>query len=134
MLARNIQLPLQLEPVTVSGDRPQLKTAFDNLLGNAVKFVPDDGAIGVQMKVKTSKVNVLVEDNGPGVSEEDRAQIFQPFFQGKQQARSAVKGSGLGLAISREYVENGGGTLRLLPRSHGARFSLTLPLAAKEAS
>jgi two-component system sensor histidine kinase GlrK len=85
------------------------------------------------MKIKANRVNVLIEDNGPGISEEDRGQIFQPFFQGKQQGQSPVKGSGLGLAISREYVENGGGTIRLLPSSHGARFSLTLPRAAEEA-
>lgn len=85
------------------------------------------------MKDKGNRVNVLIEDNGPGISEEDRAQIFQPFFQGKQQGQSPIKGSGLGLAISREYVENGGGTLRLLPSSHGARFSMTLPRAAEEA-
>ena len=133
LLARTIQLDLQLEPVTVSGDRTQLKTALDNLLANAVKFVPDGGVIGVFMKDKGNRVNVLIEDNGPGISEEDRAQIFQPFFQGKQQGQSPIKGSGLGLAISREYVENGGGTLRLLPSSHGARFSMTLPRAAEEA-
>ena len=133
LLARAIQLSLQLEPVTVSGDRTQLRVALDNLLGNAVKFTPEGGTIGVMMKIKANRVNVLIEDNGPGISEEDRGQIFQPFFQGKQQGQSPVKGSGLGLAISREYVENSGGTIRLLPSSHGARFSLTLPRAAEEA-
>ena len=81
------------------------------------------------MKIKSNKINVLVEDTGPGIAEEDRSQIFQPFYQGSQKNRSVVKGSGLGLAISKEYVQHCGGTLRLLPSSQGARFSVTLPRA-----
>lgn len=127
MLARNIRLTTKLEPVTVNGNRKQLKAVIDNLLSNAVKFTPDDGDIGILMKIKENKVNILVEDTGPGISEEDRSQIFLPFFQGKLQNRSFVKGSGLGLAISKEYIQNCGGTLRLLPSSRGARFSITVP-------
>ena len=129
MLARNINLTTKLEPVTISGNRKQLKAVIDNLLANAVKFTPDNGDIGIYMKLKSSKVNVLFEDTGPGISEEDRPQIFLPFFQGSQKNRSVVKGSGLGLAISKEYIQNCGGTLRLLPSSKGARFSVTLPCA-----
>ena len=129
MLARNIRLATKLASVTVNGNRKQLKAVIDNLLANAVKFTPDEGKIGIYMKIKGNKVNVLVEDTGPGISEEDRPQIFLPFFQGSQKNRSVVKGSGLGLAISKEYIQNFGGTLRLLPSSQGARFSVTLPCA-----
>jgi two-component system sensor histidine kinase GlrK len=129
MFARNISLTTKLEPVTVSGNRKQLKAVVDNLLANAVKFTQDNGEIRIYMKLKGNKVNILVEDTGPGISEEDRPQIFLPFFQGSQKNRSAVKGSGLGLAISKEYVQSFGGTLRLLPSSQGARFSVTLPCA-----
>ncbi len=127
--ARNINLVQKLEPFEVTGDRNQLKTALDNLLANAVKFIQDGGEIGIFMKLKGNKVNIIFEDNGPGIAEEDRSQIFLPFFQGNQKNRSTVKGSGLGLAISKEYVQNCGGTLRLLPSSQGARFSITLPCA-----
>jgi len=127
MLARNIRLATKLASVTVNGNRKQLKAVIDNLLANAVKFTPDEGKIGIYMKIKGNKVNVLVEDTGPGISEEDRPQIFLPFFQGSLKNRSVVKGSGLGLAISKEYIQNCGGTLRLLPSSQGARFSVTLP-------
>ena len=129
MLARNIELTTKLEPVAVNGNRKQLKTVIDNLLANAVKFTPDNGDVGIYMKMKGNKVNIMVEDKGPGISEEDRPQIFLPFFQGSQKNRSVVKGSGLGLAISKEYIQNCGGTLRLLPSSQGARFSVTLPCA-----
>lgn len=127
MLARNITLNLSLEPVKISCNPDQIKTVFDNLVANAVKFTPDDGVIQIYMRKKLHSINVIVEDSGPGVSEEDRPQIFLPFFQGKQPEQSTVKGSGLGLAISKEYIQSCGGTLRLLPSRQGARFSVTLP-------
>lgn len=127
MLARNINLTTELLPVSVNGNRKQLKTVVDNLLANAVKFTPDNGEIGISMKKKARTLHVMIEDTGPGISEEDRSQIFLPFFQGSQKNRSVVKGSGLGLAVSKEYIQNCGGTLKLLPSDHGARFEITLP-------
>ena len=134
MLARRISLATTLEAVTVEGDRKQLRTVLDNLLGNAVKFIQDGGEIRVFLGQKGNTAQVVVEDNGPGIAEEDRAQIFLPFFQGNQKNRSIVKGSGLGLAVSKEYAQNCGGTLRLLSSSQGARFLLTLPCAEERVS
>ena len=132
LLARNINLTTALLPVSVSGNQKQLKTVVDNLLANAVKFTQDNGEIGIIMTKKANTLHLVVEDTGPGISEEDRAQIFLPFFQGGQKNRSVVKGSGLGLAISKEYIQNCGGTLRLLPSDRGAHFEVTLP-CVKEA-
>lgn len=132
MLARNIHLQTELLPVRVSGNPKQLKTVLDNLLANAVKFTPDDGGIGIVMKKKAQMLRLIIEDNGPGISEEDRAQIFLPFFKGEQKNRSVIKGSGLGLAISKEYIQNCGGTLRLLPSEQGARFEVAMPYVREE--
>jgi two-component system, NtrC family, sensor histidine kinase GlrK len=132
LLARNINLTTALLPVSVSGNQKQLKTVVDNLLANAVKFTQDNGEIGIIMTKKANTLHLVVEDTGPGISEEDRAQIFIPFFQGGQKNRSVVKGSGLGLAISKEYIQNCGGKLRLLPSDRGAHFEVTLP-CVKEA-
>ena len=127
MLARNIHLKAELLPVRVNGNPKQMKTVLDNLLANAVKFTPDNGEIGIIMRQKGQMLRLIVEDSGPGISEEDRAQIFIPFFQGRQKNRSVVRGSGLGLAISKEYIQNNGGTLRLLPSEQGARFEVVMP-------
>jgi two-component system sensor histidine kinase GlrK len=134
MLARQISLSTTLDAVVVDGDRKQLRTVLDNLLGNAVKFIQDGGEIKVFLRQKGGKAHMIVEDNGPGIAEEDRAQIFLPFFPGGQKNRSIVKGSCLGLAVSKEYAQNCGGTLRLLPSSQGARFSLILPCAEEGVS
>lgn len=131
MLARNIHIATELLPLSVTANRKQLKTVIDNLLANAVKFTPDDGDIAVIMSERGGDLQLVVEDSGPGISQDDRAQIFLPFYQGTQKNRSVVKGSGLGLAISKEYIQNCGGTLRLLPSDQGARFEVSLPCTQK---
>lgn len=131
ILARNIKLDVQLVSVDFYGNRNQLKTVFDNLVSNAVKFTPDQGLIRIVLKTDGKIAACLVEDSGDGIDEEERAQIFSPFFQGKRAEKSVIKGSGLGLAISKEYIQNHGGTIRLMPSKKGARFAVTLPLAAK---
>lgn len=128
VLARNIQLDVRLASVAMYGNRNQLKTVFDNLLSNAVKFTPDGGRINVRLKATEKVATFLVEDNGEGVRENERAQIFSPFYKGNGAVKSSIKGSGLGLAISKEYVENHGGRVRLLRSKKGARFAVTLPL------
>lgn len=130
ILAREIRLDMEMAPLSVNGNRKQLKTVFDNLVSNAVKFTSDKGIIRISLKSEGKSAVCLVEDNGSGISEEERSRIFSPFFQGSEAARSVVKGSGLGLAISREYVQYHGGSIRLLPSRQGARFAVTLPLAA----
>jgi two-component system sensor histidine kinase GlrK len=130
MLSRNIKLDVQLVSVAIYGNRKQLKTVFDNLLSNAVKFTPDQGVIRILLKTDNNSATCLVEDSGAGIEEKERSRIFSPFFKGKMAEKSLIKGSGLGLAISREYIQNHGGTIRLLPGEKGARFTVTLPTTA----
>ncbi|MCF6187596.1 MAG: ATP-binding protein, partial [Desulfobulbaceae bacterium] len=130
MLARRITLDMELSSITIRGDSAQLKTVFDNLLANAVKFTPDEGSIRVRLKKEDRKAVFLVEDSGVGIDKEDRSRIFSPFFQGKEAKKAIVKGSGLGLAIAKEYVQNHEGGIRLLSSKTGARFSVTLPIAS----
>jgi two-component system sensor histidine kinase GlrK len=128
VLARSIKLEAQLDAVEVSGNQKQLKTVFDNLLSNAVKFTPDEGHIKIRLRSEGKFATCIVEDNGPGIDEEDRPRIFSPFYKGKGSGKSVIKGSGLGLAISKEYVQNHEGTIRLLDSKNGARFLVTLPI------
>jgi two-component system sensor histidine kinase GlrK len=129
MLARNIKLDVQLVSMACYGNRNQLKTVFDNLVSNAVKFTSDPGIIRILLKTDGEIAACLVEDSGDGIDEEERAQVFSPFFQGKRAEKSVIKGTGLGLAISREYIQNHGGTIRLMKSKKGARFAVTLPVA-----
>lgn len=132
-MARSIQLDVKLVSVAMYGNRQQLKTVFDNLLSNAVKFTPDGGFIRIRLKKDEYMASCYVADSGSGIDEEERAQIFSPFFKGKRAEKSLIKGSGLGLAISKEYVQNHRGTIRLLPSKRGARFEVILPLKERRA-
>jgi two-component system sensor histidine kinase GlrK len=67
-----------------------------------------------------------VIDNGPGIPQEDRDRIFDPFYRGKAAARSDTKGTGLGLAIVRDYVEMHHGSVKALA-AVGAHFRVILP-------
>lgn len=135
ILARNLHLATDLPPTLAAAQAEKMITVIDNLLSNAIKFTPDGGAIHLLLKQKDHNAQLIVEDTGPGVDEEERSQIFQPFFKGTQKNYSPIKGSGLGLAISKEYLQSCGGSLRLLQDrpQWGARFLATLPLAPTEA-
>lgn len=134
MLARNIKLSSRILPVEVYGNKKQLKAVFDNLISNAVKFTPDNGTIRIMLKSDEKIAACLVEDNGVGIDEEERSQVFSPFYRGKKGGKSVIKGSGLGLAMSREYVQLHGGSIRALPSKKGARFAVTLPLTEQTKS
>lgn len=128
IMARNIHLDLQLDSVAMYGNQKQLRAVFDNLLSNAVKFTPENGSIQIQLKKNGEVAECLVMDSGRGIDEEDRSQIFSPFFKGTGAEQSVIKGSGLGLAISKEYIHYHGGTIRSVHKENGACFIVTLPL------
>ena len=108
---------LGLDGVMVRGPKPQLTRVFVNLLGNAVQAVGDapDGRIVVSLRKSGQDgfYDIVVEDNGPGVSDENIERLFTPNFTTKN------GGSGLGLAISRSILERCGATI-----SYSRSFSL----------
>lgn len=111
----------------VSGDDRKLSQVLINLLGNAVKFT-DSGQIRLRVGQCGRRYAFDVEDTGPGVSEEARERIFEPFQQAEE--GGAKGGTGLGLAITKRHIELMGGTLTLdsSPRE-GSRFSFSLELS-----
>jgi two-component system, OmpR family, sensor histidine kinase ChvG len=113
----------------VSARVMDLETALGNLLENAVRFAPEGSAVVVVVRDGPARsVEIAVEDEGPGVPEEDRARIFERFFTTDADRR----GTGLGLAISRAVAEAHGGSVRYEARTPtGSRFVLTLPAARR---
>ncbi|MCA9679011.1 MAG: response regulator [Kofleriaceae bacterium] len=117
--------------VRVDGDPSQLEQVVMNLLVNARDAVADGGRIAVRLGIADAppRVELEVEDTGPGVPVELREQIFEPYFTTKGLA--GRDGAGLGLATARGVVQQHGGTLALedvVP--HGSRFRVVLPLSA----
>lgn len=131
--ARNIRFALDLQPVSVTGDVDKLGTVVDNLLSNALRHSPEGAIISLRLFRQNESALIEVRDQGPGIREADRENIFDWFYQGAAPPGAQVAGSGFGLAIAREFAQAHHGSLELLPAtSGGAAFRLTLPLAAKD--
>ena len=109
-------------------DADRIVQAVVNLLANGLKFTPPPGLVYVETRRHDTAVEIAVRDEGPGMTPEDLARLFQPF----QQLASARKvgGTGLGLVISRAIVEQHGGQLTVDSRvGEGTTFTISLPLA-----
>lgn len=117
--------------LVTSGDADRLRQVLVNLVGNAVKFTPESGTIAVVVsECSTSDASfaeVSVTDSGPGISEAERAAIFEPYYRSETAAQ--LPGVGLGLAISHALVERMGGTLTVASEmGRGASFTIRFPL------
>jgi two-component system, OmpR family, sensor histidine kinase MprB len=113
-----------LSPTVVQADPVLLERAVSNLLDNAVKYSP----AGAPIEVSVRSGEVVVQDHGPGIADEDLPRVFDRFYRA---ATSRSKpGAGLGLAIVREAAEAHGGTATAESTPAGARFRLALPASA----
>lgn len=119
--------------VVVLGDRARLRQVLVNLLGNAVKFTPQGGAITVVTSVRRSDGAcwgaVSVADTGPGIPAAERASVFEAYYRGEGAAQAS--GIGLGLAISQALVAQMGGELSLESEvGVGSSFAVRLQASA----
>ncbi|MBI5444966.1 MAG: HAMP domain-containing histidine kinase [Deltaproteobacteria bacterium] len=128
LLKKEIRVESRLQELGIVGRAGLLRTVFDNLVGNAVKFTPSGGTLGVAVSSEGGGALVDVWDSGPGIEPADRERIFEPFFQGDVRGTGPLKGSGLGLSIASEHVKAHGGKIELVETSSGAHFRVTLPL------
>jgi signal transduction histidine kinase len=116
--------------VHVRGDRQQLRIAVANLIRNALSYSPQGSIVAVGLEEQDGVATVSVEDQGPGVPEEERTQVFEPFIRGS--VASPIRGGrGLGLFIARRVVEGHGGAIWVEPGTVGAAFRVQLPVAER---
>jgi two-component system sensor histidine kinase GlrK len=129
--AHRLRLDLQVDDLVLHADRAKLRLILDNLISNAVKFTPDGGTITVRAKPDDSGKQVIVDvaDTGPGIPSDERARIFDAFYQGATPQGGLVRGTGIGLSVVQEFVHAHGGTVELLDGEFpGAHFRVRLPL------
>lgn len=116
-------------PRYVKGDEQHLRQILLNLLGNAVKYT-DQGCVSMRVRVLDEQFLFEVSDTGPGISREDQAHLFQPFYQ-TEVGMNKGEGTGLGLVISRECARLMNGDLTLVSQlGEGSCFTLRIPLSA----
>ncbi|WP_170294636.1 ATP-binding protein [Roseospira navarrensis] len=116
-------------PVWIRGERMALKRAILNLLGNALKFTPPDGAVHLELtRLDDGAVAVSVTDSGLGIPQEELGDIFLPFRRGRSPSIASRDGAGLGLAMVRATVESHGGRVDVLSTpGQGSTFRMVLP-------
>ena len=125
---KNIIVHQAVNNFSIQTDQEKFHAVMDNLISNAVKFTPDNGEITIRAVSTKLSVTIEVLDTGPGVGEQSKAGLFDPFYRGKQPDHHLVSGSGLGLFIAKEAAVALKGELSLLPTEQGAHFVLELPL------
>ena len=109
-------------------DRARLLQILEHLVENAVKYAPPDTTITLEWRMADGAVRIAVSDEGPGIPEEWRERIFEPYA--RRDTRTA-RGSGIGLYAARRLAESMGARLWCEPANgHGARFVIALPAAA----
>ena len=112
--------PMRANPI-------RIRQMMDNLIGNAIKYTPDEGSIQVSISMQENQIIFKVEDNGPGIPADEQNHIFEKFYRATN-APEGVQGSGLGLAIVKSIVDSHQGRVwveSVLGR--GSSFIVILP-------
>jgi two-component sensor histidine kinase len=121
-----IDAPHSDESAVGTGEFRRVLQILLNLIGNAIRYGPDNGLIWLRVDGDDSAVSITVADQGPGIAAEDQARLFEKF---ERLGRTDAQGSGLGLYISRRLARAMGGDITLdSAPGQGARFTLTLPV------
>ena len=134
-----IEAPEQLP--SVYGDREKIEQILTNLIGNAIKFTPDEGHILVTAKPlprsesvgQSDMLSISVEDDGIGIPNEYLEAIFEKFYQVEGSLHRSKGGTGLGLAITKGLIEAHQGTIWVESEvGKGSTFTFTLPISKGE--
>jgi signal transduction histidine kinase len=95
------------------GDADALRSAFQNVIANAVKYSQPGGAIDVDLTADEFAIRCRVADRGIGIDRDDLRHIFKPFFRGRRAVDAQVRGTGVGLTVVRHVVDAHGGTIQV---------------------
>ena len=118
----------------IRGDEARMGQVFTNLIGNAIKFTPNNGEVSVKVEADGNLLHVEVIDTGPGIPPEERQKIFDKFYQLSDISTRQQGGSGLGLSISKSIVEAHGGKLWIDDgnQGKGSNFQFVLPIVKED--
>ena len=124
---KDIEFDVDLDAVRFYGNKNVLHHVWSNLLSNAIKFSPNGGTIKMRLYKENEKIVFLIEDNGPGLSEEAKKLLFDKFYQADTSHKE--EGNGLGLALVKNIVSICDGEISAENLDvGGCRFTVTLPI------
>ncbi len=131
-VSRSVNLGTGLvAPVSVRADRTRLGQALDNLIGNAIRYSEQGGNVDLGIASDGASAAISVGDDGPGLTAEQRAHVFERFYRVDPSRSREAGGSGLGLTITKSLVEAMGGTIAVASDGlgKGTRFTVRVPRA-----
>ncbi|MBP5649180.1 MAG: HAMP domain-containing histidine kinase [Clostridia bacterium] len=128
---KQINLSLEGEDIQYYGSQDLTQQLWINLIGNAVKFTNEGGAISISIDKTSEFIEVKIADTGIGMSAETKQRIFDKFFQGDKS--HTTYGNGLGLSICKKIIEITGGSIEVESElGQGSTFIVKLPITAEE--
>jgi signal transduction histidine kinase/response regulator RpfG family c-di-GMP phosphodiesterase len=129
---QNLTLEQASSGSSVLGDVLQLLQALRNLVGNAVKYTPEDGSITINLEQKDGRLLVKVRDTGYGIPAASLPFVFNRFYRVRNNGHSEIEGTGLGLAIVKSIIEQHDGEITVESEPGvGSCFTISLPSLAK---
>jgi two-component system phosphate regulon sensor histidine kinase PhoR len=121
-------LPEELQAHQISGSLDEIKSAFTNLVSNALRYTPSGGAVTVSFSQKMEHFEFSVKDTGFGISPEHLPRLTERFYRIDRSRSRDTGGTGLGLAIVKHVIQRHGGHLRIDSKlNFGSCFTLELP-------
>ena len=113
----------------VRGSETQLRQAIANLVGNAIKYTPDNGVVEVHLGPKDKRLQFWVKDNGYGISPERQSKIFERFYRAREPGTDHISGTGLGLSLVKTVIERHGGHVWFTSEAGaGSTFGFWMPV------
>jgi len=126
--SRRIELTLEA-PAHIYGDEQELRSAFTNLLGNALKYSADDSVVKVRWYQDKDEIILDVEDFGEGIAASEIPRITERFYRVENKRRNKIPGTGLGLAIVKHVLVRHDASLRITSElGKGSCFSCHFPV------
>ena len=114
---KETEFEVDLEEITYQGNEALLGHVWSNLIGNAIKFGPQNGLVRLKLHQNKQKIIFTVEDQGPGISEDAINRVFDRFYQADKSRKG--EGNGLGLALAKQIVLMENGTISVQNRPEG---------------
>ncbi|MBO5230174.1 MAG: HAMP domain-containing histidine kinase [Clostridia bacterium] len=123
--AKEIDFDVDLDEIEYTGDESLMFHVWNNLLDNAIKFSPENGLIRMKLERADNKITFTIEDEGCGISDEEKKHIFNKFYQSDSSHKS--EGNGLGLALVKNILTLCGGEISVTDgKNGGAKFTVAL--------
>ena len=125
---QEIKYPRNMGDMMIYQDEKILELILSNLLGNAIKYSPENTIIDFHIETKGNKVIFLVKDQGMGIPEKDQKHIFERYFRAENALLNA--GTGIGLNMAKSHLENLNGSISFSSEENkGTTFRVEIPMS-----